>query len=214
MTPNPSAMEPLIRILGCEGIKDRDVLEAMASVDRSLFVDSPFADRAYDNVALPIASGQTISQPVIVGLMTQALELSDRHRVLEIGTGSGYQTAILSCLARRVYSIERFRGLSQTAREKLEAGGFGKNVTTIIGDGAGGLPEAAPFDRIMVTAASEDIPPLLLEQLKEDGVMIIPIARSERDQWLVRIRKKWAGIDTTDLCRVRFVPLVEGIAND
>ena len=204
----------LVAALEKEGIEDSATLEAMRSIDRKLFIDRPFADRAYDNVALPIASGQTISQPIIVGMMTQALELSDRHRVLEIGTGSGYQTAILSCLARRVYTIERHGGLSRAAHKNLAAGGVGRNVTMVIGDGCCGLPDAAPFDRIIVTAASEDIPPLLMEQLKEGGIMIIPIARSEVNQWLVRVKKTWTGIEMTELCGVRFVPLVEGIADD
>ena len=214
MTAVNAPLMSLVASLETEGIEDSATLEAMRSIDRKLFIDRPFADRAYDNVALPIASGQTISQPIIVAMMTQALELSDRHRVLEIGTGSGYQTAILSCLARRVYTIERHGGLSRAAQNNLAAGGVGRNVTMVIGDGSCGLPDAAPFDRIIVTAASEDIPPLLMEQLKEGGIMIIPIARSEVNQWLVRVKKTWAGIEMTDLCGVRFVPLVEGIADD
>ena len=159
---------------------------------------------------LPIACGQTISQPSIVGLMTQALALSPRDKVLEVGTGSGYQAAILGQLVRRVYTIDRHRRLVQAARALIEEFGI-TNVTAIVGDGSFGIPEQAPFDRILVTAAAEDPPSPLLAQLRIGGIMVLPVGQSDAVQSLIRVTRHETGYDYEELCAVRFVPLVEGV---
>lgn len=197
--------------LRSKGVTDPRVLDAMEKVDRGLFVKGIFADRAYDDVPLPIACGQTISQPSIVGLMTQALEVGDRHKVMEVGTGSGYQAAILSHLARRVYTVERHPSLARDARglfQKLEL----RNVISIIGDGSRGLPQQAPFDRIILTAAAEDPPGPLLSQLAPGGVMVLPVGQSDTVQSLIKVTRGADGFDYEEICAVRFVPLVEGVA--
>jgi len=199
----------LIMELRQGGVTDRDVLTAMERVPRDEFVPDFFKDRAWDNTALPIAAGQTISQPLIVGLMTQALEVGKRHKVLEIGTGSGYQTAILAKLCRRVYTIERIREL-HFATEKLFERMHIRNVTTRLDDGSRGWPEQAPFDRIIVTAAAARAPEALLNQLAVGGVMIVPVGATSEDQVLVRIRRDETGFHHEFLTGVRFVPLVEG----
>src|ERR1700757_4845025 len=156
------------------GISDQAVLRAMDEVPREYFVSPEFTDSAYADQALPIACGQTISQPYVVGYMTEQLEVAPAHRVLEIGTGSGYQAAILSRIAREVVSIERYRTLGNSARDRLKTLGYA-NVTVLVGDGFAGAPDRAPFDRIIVTAASEQIPQALVEQLGEGGKMVLPL---------------------------------------
>ena len=199
----------LIMQLRRRGIRDAKVLRAIESVPRELFVDEAFTDHAYQDIALPIECGQTISQPYVVAFMTQKLELDDRHKVLEIGTGSGYQAAVLSHLCRRVYSVERWRELQKLADHRLAELGI-TNVTTIIGDGWLGWPPQAPFDRIIVTAAALDAPAALLDQLKEGGRMIIPLGETRDEQSLVQIDKTEEGLVETPLLPVRFVPLVHG----
>lgn len=199
--------------LRSHGVTNPEVLRAMEATRRSEFLEGIFRERAYEDTPLPIACGQTISQPSVVGLMTQALEVTRRCKVLEIGTGSGYQAAVLAKLARRVYTIERHRHLALTARaliERLEIG----NITVILGDGSLGLPEQAPFDRILVTAAAEDPPRTLLDQLRPGGIMVLPVGERHAVQTLIRIARTEAGLDYTDLGPVRFVPLLEGVAQD
>jgi protein-L-isoaspartate(D-aspartate) O-methyltransferase len=185
--------------LRSHGVVNPDVLRAMESIRRSEFLEG--------------ICGQTISQPSIVGLMTQALEVTRRCKVLEIGTGSGYQAAVLAKLARRVYTVERHRRLALTARALFERQEIG-NITVILGDGSLGLPEQAPFDRILVTAAAEDPPRTLLNQLRPGGIMVLPVGQSHAVQTLIRIDKTETGLDYTDLGPVRFVPLLEGLAQD
>ncbi len=189
------------------GVTDRKVLDALETTPRGMFLARHFKDRAFDDVALPIGHHQTVSAPTVVGQMTQALEVTDRMKVLEIGTGSGYQAAVLAKLCRRLYSIERHPELLRKAEERLNRLGL-VNITTIAGDGTLGWPEQAPFERIMVTAAAADVPEILLDQLTEDGVMVIPVGIDEKDQHLVRVRRTGAGAETEDLGSVRFVPLV------
>ncbi|AXI42796.1 protein-L-isoaspartate(D-aspartate) O-methyltransferase [Sulfitobacter sp. SK011] len=199
--------------LRSKGVTDARVLSAMESVDRGPFIRGLFAERAYEDMPLPIACGQTISQPSVVGLMTQALEISPRDKVLEIGTGSGYQAAILSKLARRVYTIDRHRRLVREAREIFERLDL-NNITAITADGSFGLAEQAPFDRIIVTAAAEDPPGPLLAQLKEGGIMVVPVGQSDAVQHLIRVRKTADGLEYDELRAVRFVPLLEGLGKD
>ena len=213
MTELPEGMRPLIRTIHRKGITDPGVLEVMGSIDRRQFVPESFSARAYDDIPLPIECGQTISQPTIVGLMTQELEVTHRHRVLEVGTGTGYQTLILSHLAKRVYSLERHRDLVKSATKTLISDFGRENITTVLSDGSRGLPEAAPFDRIMVCAASEDIPPVLLEQLKVGGIMVLPVTVTKYEQRLMKATKTKDGLECKDLGGVRFVPLVEGVEN-
>lgn len=198
----------LIMTLRKNGITDTATLAAIEQVPRELFVAEPFFDRAYDDQALPIASEQTISQPTIVAYMTQALQVEPKHVVLEIGTGSGYQAAILAVLARRVHTIERHRALFNEANARFESLKL-RNITTHLGDGSRGWAHAAPYDRIMVTAASEDIPPALIQQLAPGGIMIIPLGDHVADQQLFKVTKSIEGvIDAEPLVDVRFVPLV------
>lgn len=199
----------LIMQLRRRGIRDADVLRAIERIPRELFVDEAFSEHAYQDIALPIECGQTISQPFVVAFMTEKLELKPTHKVLEIGTGSGYQAAILSQLCRRVYSVERWRELQKAAEARLAKLKI-TNVTTIIGDGWLGWPPQAPFDRIIVTAAALDAPAALLDQLKEGGRMIIPLGETRDTQSLVQIDKTPEGLVETPLLPVRFVPLVHG----
>jgi protein-L-isoaspartate(D-aspartate) O-methyltransferase len=203
----------LIMELRGEGVTDAAVLGAIERTPREAFVPPQFRDRAYENTALPIGKGQTISQPLIVGLMTQALEAGPRLKVLEVGTGCGYQAAVLSRLFRRVYSIERHKSLLAETNKRLAALGY-HNVTVIAGDGMLGWPEQAPFDRIIVTAAARgDIPQTLIDQLAPGGVMVLPLGTSSTDQHIWRIRKDADGnISKEKLWAVRFVPLLPGIA--
>jgi len=199
----------LLMKLRTAGINDIDVLKAIESIPREMFVENTFQEHAYEDTALPIPCGQTISQPTIVAWMTWALEVEPRMRVLEIGTGSGYQAAILSRLARRVYTIERHRDLLMMAEERFINLKI-TNVVTKCGDGARGWKETAPFERIMVTAAAGQVPMELLEQLAPGGIMVVPVGNSIADQILLRIRKDETGAITTQhLMNVRFVPLVE-----
>lgn len=194
-----------------QGISDLRVLSAIERVPREAFLPPPFQHQANENVALPIGHGQTVSQPMVVARMTQALELTDRHKVLEIGTGSGYQTAVLARLARRVYTIERHRPLLAEAERRLEALKL-RNVTTRAGDGSRGWPEQAPFDRIIVTCAAPFPPQLLAAQLAPGGVMMIPLGEQQRDQRVVRVRRLDDGLHVENLWTVRFVPLVAAAA--
>jgi len=189
------------------GVVEADVLSAIEQVPRELFVPAALRDHAYENASLPIAMEQTISQPYIVARMTAALHLTGRERVLEIGTGSGYQAAILSLLCRRVYSIERLRPLLVEAEAQFRKLRI-TNITTKVGDGARGWPEGAPFDRIILTCAPASIPEALLNQLKTDGIMVAPEGR-DRSQALVRVRRTETGFDKEELLPVKFVPLVE-----
>ncbi len=199
--------------LRSHGVTDGRVLSAMESIDRGLFIRGLFANRAYEDMPLPIACGQTISQPSVVGLMTQALEVGERDKVLEVGTGSGYQAAILSRLARRVYTVDRHRRLVREARAVFEALDL-TNITAITGDGSRGLPAQAPFDRILVTAAAEDPPGPLLAQLKIGGIMVVPVGQSDAVQTLIRVRRHDGGFEYDELRPVRFVPLLEGLGRD
>ena len=199
----------LIMQLRRRGIRDADVLRAIERIPRELFVDDAFSEHAYQDIALPIECGQTISQPFVVAIMTEKLDLKPTHKVLEIGTGSGYQAAILSQLCRRVYSVERWRELQKAAEARLAKLKIA-NVTTIIGDGWLGWPPQAPFDRIIVTAAALDAPAALLDQLREGGRIIIPLGETRDTQSLVQIDKTPEGLVETPLLPVRFVPLVHG----
>ncbi len=199
--------------LRSRGVTNAAVLTAMERIDRAPFIRGYFAERAYEDMPLPIACGQTISQPSVVGLMTQALEISPRDTVLEVGTGSGYQAAILSQLARRVYTVDRHSRLVREAREVFDQLGL-PNITAFTADGSFGLPDQAPFDRILVTAAAEDPPGPLLAQLKVGGIMVLPVGQSDAVQHLIRVRRTETGLDYDELRPVRFVPLVEGVARD
>ena len=199
--------------LRSKGVTDQRVLQAMEKVDRGPFVRGLFAERAYEDMPLPIACGQTISQPSVVGLMTQALDVSPRDKVLEVGTGSGYQAAILSQLARRVYTVDRHRRLVREASEIFREMDL-TNITAMTADGSFGLPEQAPFDRIIVTAAAEDPPGPLLAQLKIGGIMVVPVGQSDAVQHLIRVTRGEDGLDYEELRPVRFVPLLEGLGKD
>ena len=190
------------------GVVEADVLSAIEHVPREMFVPAALREHAYENASLPIAMEQTISQPYIVARMTAALQLTGRERVLEIGTGSGYQAAILSFLCRRVYSIERLRPLLVEAEAQFRKLRI-TNITTKVGDGARGWPEGAPFDRIILTCAPASIPVALLNQLKTGGIMVAPEGR-DRSQTLVTVRRTETGFEKEELLAVKFVPLVEG----
>lgn len=196
--------------LRSKGVTDTRVLTAMERVDRGIFVRGHFADRAYDDMPLPIACGQTISQPSIVGLMTQALNVQPRDTVLEVGTGSGYQAAILAQLARRIYTVDRHKRLVREAQAVFQDLGL-VNITVFTADGSFGLPDQAPFDRIIVTAAAEDPPGPLLAQLKVGGIMVVPVGQSDTVQSLIKVTRTMTGYDYEELRPVRFVPLVEGL---
>jgi protein-L-isoaspartate(D-aspartate) O-methyltransferase len=199
--------------LRSHGVTNKRVLTAMEKVDRGKYIRGTFEDRAYEDTPLPIACGQTISQPSIVALMTEALDVQPRHKVLEIGTGSGYQAAILSQLARRVYTVDRHRRLVKAAREVFEAENI-SNIIAFAADGSRGLPEQAPFDRIVLTAASEDPPGPLLAQLRIGGIMVLPVGQSDAVQTLVKVTKTDEGLNYQELRAVRFVPLLEGLGKE
>jgi protein-L-isoaspartate(D-aspartate) O-methyltransferase len=201
----------LILRLRRAGITEQHVLKAIESVPRDLFVTAESRRDAYAERALPIDCGQTISAPVVVGMMTAALDLADRDRVLEVGTGSGYQTAILARLCRRVYTIDRFRTLVAAAESRFRTLRL-DNITTLVGDGMEGWPEAAPFDRIIVTAAAESVPEALCDQVKPGGIIVAPVGPHEGVQKLRRLVRTESGFDATDLADVRFVPLIPGVA--
>ncbi len=195
------------------GIGDQRVLRAMDQVPRENFVAPDYADAAYADQALPIDCGQTISQPYVVAYMTEQLAIEPRHRVLEIGTGSGYQAAVLSRLAREVVTVERYRTLADTARSRLHTLGY-DNVTMVMGDGLSGHPPLAPYDRVIVTAAAEDIPEPLVAQLAEGGVMLLPLGPHGGAQRIVKLTKSADGTAREDLIWVRFVPLLPGQARE
>jgi protein-L-isoaspartate(D-aspartate) O-methyltransferase len=211
---SPAApLAKLILALRQQGVSDPAVLTAIEKTPRDLFTEDLFKDRAWEDQALPIACGQTISQPFIVGLMTQALTLEPRSRVLEIGTGSGYQTAVLSRLSRLVYSVERYRTLLNEAENRFKTLGL-TNIITRFGDGGEGWAEQAPFDRIIVTAAAPGEPKTLLTQLKPSGVLVAPVGKGP-----VQHLKRYAGdgeggFKVEVLCEVRFVPLLDGVAKE
>ena len=212
MTGDPRKIQLLMNLRN-GGVRDTRVLAAIETVPRELFVEDAFADQSYSDQALPISCGQTISQPFIVALMTDRLQVNDRHTVLEVGTGTGYQTAVLSQLCRRVCTIERYRTLARKAEERFKLLKL-NNVTQMVGDGTKGWPQLAPFERIIVTAAAKEVPAALLEQLKVGGIMVIPLEERAGKQDLFRVTRTGQGVDFEHLLPVRFVPLVEGIARD
>jgi protein-L-isoaspartate(D-aspartate) O-methyltransferase len=195
------------------GITDKAVLRAMDEVPREHFVDAGLIEAAYADQALPIACGQTISQPYVVAYMTEQLAVRGNHRVLEVGTGSGYQAAVLSRLAREVVTLERYRTLADSARSRLKTLGY-TNIEVLLGDGLRGEPMRAPYDRVIVTAAAEAIPQALVGQLAEDGIMILPLGRHGGAQELVKLTKTKDGVDRETLIGVRFVPLLPGQAKE
>ena len=195
------------------GISDQAVLRAMDDVPREHFVAPDCLDVAYSDHALPIACGQTISQPYVVAYMTEQLAVEPQHRVLEIGTGSGYQAAVLSRLVRKVVSIERYRTLAEAARNRLRTLGY-DNVEVVVGDGFAGVPARAPYDRIIVTAAAENVPEILVEQLVESGVMLLPLGPHDGTQEIVKLTKTNEGLVQEQLIGVRFVPLLRGQARE
>jgi protein-L-isoaspartate(D-aspartate) O-methyltransferase len=211
--PDPETKMQFVFHLRSKGVTDAKVLAAMEEIDRGPFVRGIFAARAYEDMPLPIACGQTISQPSVVGIMTQALEVNPRDKVLEVGTGSGYQAAILSKLARRVYTVERHSRLVREAQSVFQSMHLA-NITAMTVDGSFGLPEQAPFDRIIVTAAAEDPPGPLLAQLKIGGIMVVPVGQSDTVQTLIRVRRHETGFEYDEIRPVRFVPLLEGLGKD
>ncbi len=210
--PGVARMEFLLS-LRRRGVVDQAVLRAMDEVPRNSFVMETYRDDAYGDHALPIACGQTISQPYVVAYMTELLDVRPEHRVLEIGTGSGYQAAILSRLAREVISVERYKTLAESAAKRLDKLGY-RNVKVVSGDGLSGVPAHAPYDRIMVTAAAESIPDALVGQLADDGVMILPLGPHEAAQQIVKLTKQDNGLKREELIWVRFVPLLPGKARE
>ena len=212
VTEDVGRMEFLLT-LRRRGIADKAVLRAMDEVPRAVFVAEGFGAAAYDDRALPIACGQTISQPYLVAYMTEQLGVARDHRVLEVGTGSGYQAAVLSRLAGEVVSIERYRTLAEAARARLAKLGY-DNVEIVVGDGLAGWPERAPYDRIMVTAAAERMPETLVDQLAEGGVMLLPLGPQGGTQHIVKLTRTSTGIAREDLIPVRFVPLLPGRAHE
>jgi protein-L-isoaspartate(D-aspartate) O-methyltransferase len=203
----------LLAELRREGISDERVLGAIDRVPRELFVPPTFHGRAYENVPLPIGRAQTISQPLIVALMTEMLQVEERHKVLEVGTGSGYQAAVLAKLCRRLFTIERHRALLKEAEQRFAELRL-HNITSRYGDGSKGWQEQAPFDRIIVTAAAPALPLALVEQLREGGIMVVPVGEERREQSLLRIHKMADAHRIEDLGEVRFVPLVRGLPRD
>ena len=199
----------LVMELRQEGLTDRLVLGAIERTPRELFVPPSFYDQAYENTALPIGHGQTISQPSVVAFMTEKLELSGRMRVLEIGTGCGYQAAVLAHLCRRVYTIERYRELLKEAEARFTELRL-HNITTRWGDGTKGWPEQAPFDRIIVTAAAPELSEVLIDQLAPDGIMVAPVGGTTLGQSLIRCRRTAEGYQAEEMWPVRFVPMMEG----
>ncbi|KAB7739638.1 protein-L-isoaspartate(D-aspartate) O-methyltransferase [Parvibaculum sedimenti] len=205
----------LVMALRRQGIRDKRVLNALERIPRENFINASFRKQAYEDHALPIECGQTISQPFIVAYMTEQLQVGDRMKVLEVGTGSGYQAAVLSKLCRRVYTVERYRTLLRDAVRRFEDLHL-HNITAKAGDGNEGWIEQAPFDRIIVTAAAPSVPPKLVEQLKPGGLMIVPVGApgGRGEQHLVRIERTEEGVRREELMSVRFVPLVEGVAKE
>ncbi len=210
--PSPDLIR-LIMDLRRQGVTDARVLDAMERVKRAAFLDESQRHEAYENKPLPIGWGQTISQPYIVGLMTHALKLGDRMKVLEVGTGSGYQTAILARMALRVYTVERLRPLMKIAEQRFKEQGI-SNIVTRHGDGYEGWPEQAPFDRILVAAAAPELPQRLIDQLKPGGILVCPVGPAESGQVLLRLTKHDAGKEVDSLGFVAFVPMLQGVARD
>lgn len=195
------------------GINDVTVLRALDEVPREHFLDDRFTESAYADRALPIACGQTISQPYVVAYMTEQLGVRPEHGVLEVGTGSGYQAAVLARLAREVVTVERYRTLADAARARLATLGY-QNVDVILGDGFAGVPDRAPFDRIIVTAAAEEVPQALVGQLAEGGVLLLPLGPHRGTQHLIKLTKSAGSLAREDLIAVRFVPLLPGQARE
>ncbi|HXC54391.1 MAG TPA: protein-L-isoaspartate(D-aspartate) O-methyltransferase [Rhizomicrobium sp.] len=219
MTDDPRQIRLIMELRG-QGIDDGRVLGAIERIPREAFVEAPFTASAYDNSALPIACGQTISQPYVVAYMTQHLEVRENMRVLEVGTGSGYQAAILSPLCRRVYTIERHRPLLDQARGRFDALKL-HNIVSRLGDGFAGWPEQAPFDRIILSCAVAKVPPILIEQLKPGGILVAPVgdaptsdaaAPLERfSQRLTKMIRNETGVTEEVLIPVLFVPMLSGL---
>lgn len=200
----------LLMELRRQGITDTAVLSAIETIPREEFVVENFHDQAYENIALPIGYNQTLSQPYIVALMSEALKVGDRMKCLEVGTGSGYQALVLAKLCRRLYTIERHKPLLDQAEKRFQH--FKQtNIVSKSGDGTMGWPEQAPFDRIMVTAAAADVPPKLADQLAIGGIMVAPIGEDLASQWLIRVTRTQEGFDVEELEQVRFVPLIPGL---
>ncbi len=210
-TPNHKIR--LVMELRRSGVTDTRVLSAMERTPREAFCPPQFLDRAYEDTALPIEHGQTLSQPTVVGLMTQAIEVGARHKVLEVGTGSGYQASVLSLLCRRLYTIERHKPLLSDAEARFRELRI-NNIVTLHGDGWAGWPAQAPFDRIIVTAAPDEVPAALVDQLAVGGLLVLPVGREKREQRLLRLRKTEDGVATEELAAVRFVPMVSGLPED
>jgi len=215
MPASPSPPEKMMfqLLLRRRGISDQGVLRAMEEVPREAFVEKADRAEAYRDSALGIACGQTLSQPFVVAYMTEQLKLQKHHRVLEIGTGSGYQAAILSRLAAQVLTVERFRTLADTARSRLEKLGY-YNIEVLLGDGFDIPAGAGQFDRIIVTAAMEQIPPNLLDRLQPEGILIAPVGPHHGVQTLVRMTRSADGFDRKELVDVRFVPALPGLARE
>ncbi len=214
MTAEEEGAARLILEVRQAGITDARVLDAMERTPRHMFVPKTFQAKTYEDVALPIGRHQTVSQPSVVGRMTQALEVGDRMKVLEVGTGSGYQAAILARLCRRLYTVERHPSLLEEAEERFRELRL-TNVTSILGDGSHGWPEQAPFERIMLTAAALDIPAQLVDQLAPEGIMVLPVGLDDDDQRLIRlIKHDDQGAETEDLGPVRFVPLLPEVETE
>ena len=207
-TPNHKIR--LVMELRRSGVTDTRVLSAIERTPREAFCPPQFLDRAYEDTALPIAHGQTLSAPTVVGLMTQAIEVGARHKVLEVGTGSGYQASVLSHLCRRLYTIERHRPLLADAEARFRDLRI-NNIVSLHGDGWAGWPAQAPFDRIIVTAAPDEVPAALVDQLAVGGLLVLPVGREKREQRLLRMRKTADGVQTEELAAVRFVPMVSGL---
>lgn len=209
----PVELIELVMALRARGIQSRRVLSAMERTPRSDFVADDYSADAYRDQALPIPCGQTISQPYIVALMTDALDVEEGHSVLEVGTGCGYQTAILSLLAGHIVSIERYRTLKTLAEARFEALSL-TNIETVHGDGTAGFPDRAPYDRIIVTAACPNIPRALVDQLAENGIMVLPVGGPQDIQKLIKLTKTGDDFTSETLAPVRFVPLVPGTASE
>ena len=207
-TPNHKIR--LVMELRRSGVTDTRVLSAIERTPREAFCPPQFLDRAYEDTALPIAHGQTLSAPTVVGLMTQAIEVGARHKVLEVGTGSGYQASVLSHLCRRLYTIERHKPLLADAEARFRELRI-NNIVALHGDGWAGWPAQAPFDRIIVTAAPDEVPAALVEQLAVGGLLVLPVGREKREQRLLRLRKTADGVESEELAAVRFVPMVSGL---
>ena len=195
------------------GSSDPRILSAMELISREKFISNTFIERSFEDIPLPIDCNQTVSQPSLVALMIDQLQIPKRSKVLEIGTGSGFQSAILSKLASRVYSLERHNALVISAKERLSRLDI-SNVTIVLGDGFLGYKNQAPFDRIIVSAAVEEIPKILIDQLKIDGVMVLPVGLPNEEQILLKVTKNLKSLDIKEVLSVRFVQMLEGISKD